>query len=482
MPDPEIKDPPKSLSVIWPGGKVRYHGFLPLAPPFALVPPKPGYIYSRAEVIRKAGNDVWDLKAFPARFDDGPTNINALGMTQPIFDLIDTGDGKQEKSVRSILVGVGIEGGGMENDNTFGWELELTVIRKPSQKLVRDIAAKNTDRKTEFAADRARALKEALFKAARDRVKAANNVEHRKFEELREEERIVVYRNLIRKLLEVAGITNEDAKLRHVFAEIVQSMFDVDKMLYFVAPEWWMPRQHHFSPQNIGITSPGRVKIPGESSGFDRTSTVDWGGASRPSDYYITEDSRHARFGSSLGWLLQLDGDNLRNAFLNAPWVKAVIPIRAGHEWKALAWLESDAIEGSDGLEHSYQATDAAEKLKILTALRKHVWDDPSLTSLYATMTDPNKIRIIDAIRYLIVHIQERHARSLEPVPNPDDPTMNYLPTDEVFERGFDPLQGGFKAAGTEPFKVFDQWIEVLPTDQIVPVEVEYDPKTGMQV
>ncbi len=59
---------------------------------------------------------------------------------------------------------------------------------------------------------------------------------------------------------------------------------------------------------------------------------------------------------------------------------------------------------------------------------------------------------------------------------------MNYLPTDEVFERGFDPLIGGFKAEGTKPFKVFDQWIEVLPTDQIVPVEVTYDPKTGMQV
>jgi len=82
----------------------------------------------------------------------------------------------------------------------------------------------------------------------------------------------------------------------------------------------------------------------------------------------------------------------------------------------------------------------------------------------------------------LIVHIQERYARSLEPIPDPDDPTMNYLPTDEVFERGFDPLQGGFSAAGTEPFKPFDQWIEVLPTDQIVPVEVKYDPKTGMQI
>jgi hypothetical protein len=31
-------------------------------------------------------------------------------------------------------------------------------------------------------------------------------------------------------------------------------------------------------------------------------------------------------------------------------------------------------------------------------------------------------------------------------------------------------------------FQVFDQWVEVVPTDQVVPVEVSYDPKTGRQV
>ena len=42
-------------------------------------------------------------------------------------------------------------------------------------------------------------------------------------------------------------------------------------------------------------------------------------------------------------------------------------------------------------------------------------------------------------------------------------------------------LQGGFNATPA-PFKVFDQWIEVLPTEQIVAVEVAYDPKTGQLV
>jgi len=41
---------------------------------------------------------------------------------------------------------------------------------------------------------------------------------------------------------------------------------------------------------------------------------VDWGGAKELNrdNYYITEESKPAKLGASLGWLLQLDGDNLR--------------------------------------------------------------------------------------------------------------------------------------------------------------------------
>ena len=74
------------------------------------------------------------------------------------------------------------------------------------------------------------------------------------------------------------------------------------------------------------------------------------GSRPRPDNYLITEKSAAARLGSSLGWLLQLDGDNLRNAFLNAPWVKAVIPVRPGQERAAMAWLQNVSVEGSEGL------------------------------------------------------------------------------------------------------------------------------------
>lgn len=57
---------------------------------------------------------------------------------------------------------------------------------------------------------------------------------------------------------------------------------------------------------------------------------------------------------------------------------------------------------------------------------------------------------------------------------------VNTLAAEEVFETGFDPLAGGFRPA--KPYEVFDQWVEVLPTDQVVAVEVQYDPKTGQQL
>src|SRR4029079_14290404 len=46
----------------------------------------------------------------------------------------------------------------------------------------------------------------------------------------------------------------------------------------------------------------------------------------------------------------------------------------------------------------------------------------------------------------------------------------NVLASETVFEKGFDPLEGGFVADG-HPYEVFDQWIEVLPTEQVVATE-----------
>ena len=63
-------------------------------------------------------------------------------------------------------------------------------------------------------------------------------------------------------------------------------------------------------------------------------------------------------------------------------------------------------------------------------------------------------------------------------------------PIDKVYEHGFYPLERSFKATPTTSpeegastnFQIMAQWTEVLPTDQIVPVEVAYDPITGRQI
>jgi hypothetical protein len=291
-------------------------------------------------------------------------------------------------------------------------------------------------------------------------VKLASNIQPRRFEDLREEERIVVYRNLIRQLMQDTGVADADPRVQHVFAELIQSMFDVDKMLYFVAPEWWTPR--------ATSTDQGVFRPEIDQNEFKKWSTVTWGGAraARPDNYYITEDSAPAKLGSSLGWVIQLDGDNMRNAFLNAPWVKAVIPIREGKEKNAMDWLSTSNVEGGDGLDAQYQAASPDELGLIRSALgfgADHV------------------ITIRDAINYLVQVVQQKQNAARQKAVGADGADLGYLPSDKVYEHGFDPLAGGFVAATQKPFEVFDQWVEVVSTDQIVPVAVEYDPKTGLQ-
>jgi hypothetical protein len=161
-------------------------------------------------------------------------------------------------------------------------------------------------------------------------------------------------------------------------------------------------------------------------------------------DYLITEQSRPAPMGSSLGWLIQIDGDERRNEFLNAAWVKAVLPIRPGHELEALKWLADAKVEGEAALgqDYPYQVGDPVE------------WQHQNLGFV---------------LNDLAIRLQQA---------NTD--IANTLAAEKVFEHGFDPLDGGFRPAA--PYQVFDQWTEVLPTDQVVAVQVAYEPRTGREL
>ena len=114
---------------------------------------------------------------------------------------------------------------------------------------------------------------------------------------------------------------------------------------------------------NCGVFNASMTALGSSAPTLGESSTVGWGGIDEHSrdNYYITSDSEPAKMGSSLGWLLQLDGDPMRNAFLNAPWVKAVMPIRPGKEEAAINWLKG--VEGMNGITDDviYHASDPAE-------------------------------------------------------------------------------------------------------------------------
>lgn len=362
------------------------------------------------------------------------------------------------------------------------------------------IALKNKENVALFKEKEKAAYENAFVETVRDRVEVASRIRSRRSDDLREEERIVVYRKLIQDML-MQGVPAADDRTRHVVAELINSIFDVEKMLYFVAPEWWRPRLHR-SRQQLQET-PDRPLGPrfptphGDLSDavlqrglvrrLEHTASnvnpnvmsahvAGWGGVDDVGrgNYFITEDSEPARLGSSLGWLLQLDGDNMRNAFLNAPWVKAVIPIRPGREEAAINWLKG--VEGMNGITDDviYHTSNPNEK-----------------------DTEGNPLdgqRMIDVLTDLAKKIKKKYEEGIETGKYPkvdevsdpalvdDENTVTATPIDRVYEHGFFPLDGSFRANVGKNYEIFDQWLEILPTDQVVPVEVEYDPKTGRQV
>lgn len=97
-------------------------------------------------------------------------------------------------------------------------------------------------------------------------------------------------------------------------------------MLYFVAPDWWKPRTQKVQPilqdeeQPIGVIAQtslaDRINVQGTHSTLNPP-------GQRPT-YLMTDETNPAPLGASLGWMMQIDGDSHRNAFLNSPWVKAV--------------------------------------------------------------------------------------------------------------------------------------------------------------
>jgi hypothetical protein len=100
--------------------------------------------------------------------------------------------------------------------------------------------------------------------------------------------------------------------------EFFHRYFDIEALFTYVHPSWWKPR---YVSRDVGL---GREA------------------------YEITADSEPAPLGSSLGWMIQLDGDRRRNEFINSPWARICLPMRPGREPEAVQWLAKH-LEGEIG-------------------------------------------------------------------------------------------------------------------------------------
>lgn len=293
----------------------------------------------------------------------------------------------------------------------------------------------------EYTAQLAAAQKQDFINATRTLVKTVSGITPRPSEDLRAEERHAVFRQLFQQLTKIPLAD------QYVTAEYIRELFDVDEMLYFVDPDYYLakplaPPAPQLPTSAIPSFDPNNPLADATITSWPRRGFAQAG----TNDYLITEDSQPAPRGESLGWTIQLDADERRNEFLNAAWIKAVLPVHPGRELDALEWLMNENVEGEAGLNNPYVPQPG---------------DPPAYTG--KTIREVLNMLATDLVGQ-----------------NTD--MQNTLTTEVVFERGFDPLADGiqvdprqdYKGDTAGPYETFDFWLEVLPTDQVV--AVNYDP------
>ncbi|MGJ6969222.1 hypothetical protein ACSDR0_45770 [Streptosporangium sp. G11] len=176
------------------------------------------------------------------------------------------------------------------------------------------LAEWDTERRAAVAAITEQLLNEQ-FERQKAIITEKSKIRPRPANELRVEERYEAMNRLVSSLFGRGDDPSEPTPLE---IEYFHRYFDIDGMFVYMHPSWWVPR------------------FTANSDGFPRPA------------YEITADSEPAPLGRSLGWCIQLDGDNRRNEFLNSPWYRICLPIRAGREREAIAWLASH-VEGEIG-------------------------------------------------------------------------------------------------------------------------------------
>jgi hypothetical protein len=170
------------------------------------------------------------------------------------------------------------------------------------------------------------------FEQEKALITERSKIRARPAEDQRQEERHEIMNRLITHLFSRGDDPAEPTPFE---IETFHRYFDLNGMFSYTHPSWWMPR---------------------------------WRGTvSEKETYEITADSEPSPMGSSLGWMIQLDGDTRRNAFLNSPWARICLPIVPGRERQAIKWLAKH-VEGQLGYD---PAKDPLKQLLIDIAARR---------------------------------------------------------------------------------------------------------------
>ena len=209
----------------------------------------------------------------------------------------------------AILIG---DGASVSISFTYAWEPAGTVMD-----------AWEAQRKAAVALIEQQQLNEK-FERERTLITQRSKIRPRPAADLRKEERYEVMNRMVSHLFAHSNDGQDPSPLE---IEYFHRYFDIDGMFTYTHPSWWKPR---YTPIATGLRRPA---------------------------YEITAESEPAPLGSSLGWMIQLDGDARRNEFLNSPWIRVCMPIYPGREREAIVWLAKH-IEGEEG----YDANSGALK------------------------------------------------------------------------------------------------------------------------
>jgi hypothetical protein len=190
-------------------------------------------------------------------------------------------------------------------------QVAFSYTWKPSEKVI-------TAWQTQRDEAAAKITQEALvqqFEQHKTLITEKSKIKSRPANDLRREER---YEAMNRMVSYLFGRGDDPSEPTPLEIEYFHRFFDIDAIFTFNHPSWWKPR---YASKKVGLQREA---------------------------YEITAESEPAALGSSLGWLLQLDGDSRRNEFLNSPWARICVPMQAGREREAIQWLAKH-LEGEVG-------------------------------------------------------------------------------------------------------------------------------------